>query len=207
MSKQIQWWDQINLHQPQDLLGVVFPHYIFLQINTWLWRHFWSATGLQSAGLRFAATEKATVLEKSLRVINEVICLFYFSVVQPQGQWLDSIIGWRKGNYTLTMFCKHVLDLSYTDQHLIRKILQKISFIVLLIKTYQTGKLSWFISTLGSVFDDLNRGVLIFVMTVNIDSVYFQCIYICNRVTGLVFYQFFSTPQFFDHGIVGLMWN
>ena len=39
-----------------DLLGVVFPHYNFLQINTRLWRHFWSAGGLQSAGLCFAAT-------------------------------------------------------------------------------------------------------------------------------------------------------
>ena len=49
--------DEIKLiSTAHDLLGVVFPHYIFLQINTWLWRHFWSAGGLQSAGLRFAAT-------------------------------------------------------------------------------------------------------------------------------------------------------
>ena len=54
MSKQLKWWDQINFHS--DLRRVVFPHYIFLQINTWLWRHFWSAGGLQSAGLRSAAT-------------------------------------------------------------------------------------------------------------------------------------------------------
>ena len=49
--------DEIKLiSTAHDLLGVVFPHYIFLQMNTWLCRHFRCAGGLQSAGLRFAAT-------------------------------------------------------------------------------------------------------------------------------------------------------
>ena len=55
MCKELKWWE-INFHTAHDLLGVVFPHYIFLQMNTWLCRHFRCAGGLQSAGLRFAAT-------------------------------------------------------------------------------------------------------------------------------------------------------
>ena len=46
MSKQLKWWDQINFHSPW-FAGSCFPTLYFLQINTWLWRHFWCAGGLQ----------------------------------------------------------------------------------------------------------------------------------------------------------------